>query len=287
MHRSLAIFFALILATASIATTGLASELGGLRFELAEGSKARLQLALNRNFSAERSTSSSFTVSDLAGLDRTALTGRDGAPVSFAVVREPGRLDCSGRTKDRRARGTCRFTADPSFAAFLVGAGMRQPSESEWIDLTMVGARRPLIEALRQAGYAMPSPGTFAGMTAIGVTPAYVREMAANGYRPQRTEDLIPLRALDISPAYIRSLKSVGYDRIPIDELIQLKALGVTAEFIESYQRFGYRNLPVSRLVQLKALGIRPEELGRQTVGRLMPLDAIGAAPLVMNSLMP
>lgn len=287
MRRSLAILLSLLLSMVSINTTGLASETGTLRFEVSESSKNRLQLELRSNLSSDRSSGSSFEVGELAGLDRTALRSRDGTPVRFALVREPGRLDCSGSTQERRARGTCRFTGDPAFASFLTASGVRQPTESEWIDLTMVGASRSLVEALRQARYGMPTPGTLAGMTAVGVSAQYISDMAANGYQPKRTEDLIPLKALDVSPAYIRSLKSVGYDRIPIEELIQLKALDVTAEFIAGYQRYGYRDLSVSRLVQLKALGIRPEDLGKRKTGRLMPLDAVAPALLVMNSVLP
>jgi hypothetical protein len=286
MHRSLTVFLALILATVSIATTGLAAETGSLRFEIMEASKDRLQLALRRSMSPDRSSSSSFEIRELAGFDRAALRGRDGTPVAFALVREPGRLDCSGRTEGHRAQGTCRFTGDPAFAAFLVASGVRRPTEREWIDLTMVGSRRSLVEALRQGRYAMPNPDALVGMTALGVSPDYIREMAAAGYRPRKTEDFIPLKALDVSPAYLRSLKSVGYDRVPIEELIQLKALGITADFIASYQRRGFRNLSVSRLVQLKALGVRPEEIGRKTADRSTSLTS-NAAPLIMSALLP
>ena len=287
MHRSLALFFALVLATVSIATTGLAAEVDVLRFEVSASAKDRLHLSLRRNLAANRSSGSSFEVGELAGLDRAALQGRDGTPVRFALVREPGRLDCSGRTEGRRGKGTCRFTGDPAFASFLVASGIRRPTEAEWLDLTMVGARRSLIEALRQGRYAMPSPNTLVGMTALGVSPDYVRAMAAAGYRPRRTKDFLPMKALDISPAYIRSLRTVGYDRVPMEELIQLKALGVTADFIASYQRHGFRDLSVSRLVQLKALGIRPDEIGRKSSGRPVALGNESAAPLIMSALLP
>jgi hypothetical protein len=289
MHRSLAICLALILTTVSIATTGFAAEAGPLRFEVSDGGRDRLQLALSRSLSPDRTTGSSFEVRELAGFDSAALKGREGTSVSFALVREPGRLDCSGRTEGRRAKGHCRFTGDPSFAAFLVAAGVRRPTEDEWIDLTMVGARRTLVDALRQGRFAMPSPATLIGMTALGVSPAYIRDMAAHGYRPRRTEDFLPLKALDVSPAYLGSLKRVGYDRVPVEELIQLKALGITADFIASYQRRGFRNLSVSRLVQLKALGIRPEEIGRQSSASGRPMAGLveGGAPLLMSALLP
>lgn len=285
MHRSFALFFALILATVSIATTGFAADADVLRFEVSDTGKDRLQLALRRNTAPNRTSGSSFEVRDLAGFDRAALN-RDGAPVRFTLVREPGRIDCSGRSQGRRARGVCRFTGDPAFGSFLASAGMRRPDESEWIDLTMVGAKRSLVEALRQGRYAMPSPRGLAGLTVLGVTPDYIRSMAASGYRPRRTEDFITLKALDVSPAYIASLKRVGYDRVPVEELIQLKALGVTADFIASYQRRGYRNLSVSRLVQLKALGIGPEEVGRINSPRPVAMTSEGA-PAIMSALMP
>jgi hypothetical protein len=287
MHRSLAICFALILTMISIASTGLAAEVGTLRFEVSEASKGRLQLALSRSRSPERTSGSSFEVRELAGFDRAALKAREGLPVKFELVREPGRLDCSGRTAGRSARGTCRFTGDPSFASFLVGAGVRRPTEEEWLDLTMVGAGRSLVDALRQGRYVMPAPNTLAGMTAVGVSPDYIRDMAAYGYRPRRTEDFIPLKALDVSPAYIRSLRSVGYDSVPVEQLIQLKALGITAEFIASFQKYGYRDLPVSRLVQLKALGTRPEDLGRRADGRPASFSIERAAPLMPSALLP
>ena len=286
MHRSLAICFALILTAVSIATAGFAAEVGPLRFEVSEAGKDRLQLSLRRGTAPNSSVSSSFDARELAGLDRAALSGRDDAPVSFALVREPGRLDCAGRAQARQARGTCRFAIDPSFAAFLVASGVQRPTHGEWLDLAVVGARRSLVEALKAGDYTMPTPSTLVGMSALGVSPEYIREMAASGYRPRETVDFIPLKALDVSPAYIRSLKSVGYDRIPIEQLIQLKALGVTAEFIASLQRRGFRDLSVSRLVQLKALGIGPEELYRQQTGRPMSMATELGAPL-MSALVP
>jgi hypothetical protein len=287
MHRSLALCFALILTAVSIATAGFAAEVGTLRFEVSEAGNDRLQLRLRRDTAPDRFISSSVDVRELAGFDWAALRGRDGTPVAFALVREAGRLDCAGRAEARRARGTCRFASDPSFAAFLVASGVKRPTDREWLDLAVVGARRSLIEALTAGRYSMPTPGTMVGMTALGVSPEYIREMAAHGYRPRQTADFIPLKALDVSPAYTRSLKSVGYDRLPVDQLIQLKALGVTAEFIGSYQRRGFRDLSVSRLVQLKALGIRPEELGPQTSGRPMSMATDQGAPLMMSALLP
>lgn len=286
MHRSLAMCLALILSTLSIATTGFAAEIGVIRFDLEDNGRDRMQLTAHTRSDRNRSSSTSVKASDLAGFDRAALAGRNGTPVRFALVREPGRLDCAGSGQDKRAKGTCRFTGDPAYAAFLVANGVRRPTEQELLTLTMVGAGRPLVEALRKGRYEMPSPSTLAGMTALNISPEYIREMAAHGYRPRRPEDFLPLKALNISPAYIRSLKSVGYDRVPVEELIQLKALGITADFIASYQRHGFKNLSVSRLVQLKALGLRPEDIGRPA-DRVSLLEIETGTPLMMSAFLP
>nr|WP_314446742.1 hypothetical protein [uncultured Sphingomonas sp.] len=287
MHRSLALCIALVLTTLSIATTGFAAEVGTIRFDLAETGKDQLQLNLRRDGAPNHSIGSTVAAGELSGLDRAALRSRDGVPISFALVREAGRLDCAGRTEARKGRGTCRFAGNAAFAAHLVAAGMARPSEKEWVTLTMVGARRTLVDALKAGGFAMPSASTLAGMTALGVSPAYIRDMAAHGYRPWQTADFIPLKALDVSPAYLRSLKSVGYDRLPVEDVIQLKALGITADFIASYQKRGFRNLSVGRLVQLKALGIRPEELGRRSDATSAALPMVSGASMVGSALLP
>ena len=287
MHRSLALCIALVLTTVSIATTGFAAEVGALRFDFTETGSDRLQLDLRRDDQPNNSIGSTITTGELGGLNRGAFRASDGTPVSFALVREAGRLDCAGRMERRHGRGTCRFSGNAAFADHLVAAGMARPTEREWVTLTMVGAKRSLVDALKAGGFAMPSANTLAGMTALDVSPAYIRDMAAHGYRPRQTADFIPLKALDVSPAYLRSLQRVGYDRLPVEEVIQLKALGITADFIASYQQRGYRNLSVARLVQLKALGIRPGDLGRRSQSSAVSLPGGAGAGAVMSALMP
>lgn len=287
MTRSLALFLALILTTVSIATTGFAAELSALRFEVSASGDDRLQLALRRDDGRGHTTSSSFRAKDLAGLDPAVLRASARQPIQFSLAREAGRLDCSGWSAERRATGNCRFAGDPAFAAFLAARGVSRPSEQQLLDMTIVGTRRTLVEALAQARFRSVTPGDLVAMTALNVTPEYIREMAAHGYRPVKAGDLIPLKALDVSPAYIRSLSRVGYGSLPAEELIQLKALNVTADFIAGFQRAGFRDLPVSRLIQLKALNIRPEELARQGRGRPAALFTNGLAPLGLAGLMP
>jgi hypothetical protein len=271
MTRLLALFGAILLTTISFATTGVAAASSVLRFELAERDEDRIQVTLSREDSGRHRTSISLRQAELAGLSGASLRSSAQEPVRFALTRDAGRLDCNGSGAMRRAAGTCRFTADPSFASFLATSGVSRPSDEEMLSMTMVGTSQALVQGLRNARFGAVTSSDLIAMTAVGVTPEYIRDLAAHGYRPRKPADLIPLKALDISPAYIRSLRSVGYDRLTADELIQLKALEVSADFISSLQRRGYRNLAVSRLVQLKALSIQPEDLQRPGRGRGSP----------------
>jgi hypothetical protein len=263
MTHLLALFGAILLNTISFATTGVAAGSNALRFELAVSRKDRAQFTLLRQDRGRQRTSISSRQAELAGLSGASLQSSAQAAVRFALTRDAGRLDCTGSGAMRRAAGTCRFTADRSFASFLVASGVSRPSDEEMLNMAMVGTSRALVQGLRNARFGMPSPSDLIAMTAVGVTPEYIRDLAAHGFRPSKPADLIPLKALNVTPAYIWSLRSVGYDRLTADELIQLKALGVSADFIAGLQRRGYRNLAVSRLVQLKALSIQPEELQR------------------------
>jgi hypothetical protein len=259
-----------VIAIVAVATSLLAAPSGSaatgaapIGFELSGHNRDRLQLALHRSPSDRHHLSMSLRPAELAGLNQASLQGGTDAPLRFMLQREAGSLDCAGTGSKREARGTCRFTADASFAASLSAAGLPRPSEEQALTLTAVDARRDLVEGLRSARMPMPTLQQLIALAAVGVTADYVRNLAAVGYRPAKAADLIPLKALDISPAYITSLAKVGYGRLAPNELIQLKALGVTADFITGLQRQGYRDLPVSRLVQFKALGMAPEELDR------------------------
>jgi hypothetical protein len=271
MTRLLALFGAILLTTISFATTGVAASSSLLRFEVAGRDEDRIQLTLSREDSGRHRTSNSFRRAELAGLSRASLRSSKQAPISFALTRDAGRLDCAGIGSLRRAAGTCRFTPDPSFASFLAASNVSRPSDEEMLSMTLVGTSQALVQGLRNARFGAVTPSDLIAMTAVGVTPDYIRDLAAYGYRPRKPADIIPLKALDVSPAYIRSLRSVGYDRLTADELIQLKALGVSADFIAGLQRRGYRNLAVSRLVQLKALSIQPEDLQRMGRSRGSP----------------
>ncbi|QIK78761.1 hypothetical protein G7077_07480 [Sphingomonas piscis] len=284
MRRTLAFIAALLLTTVAVGSACVAMPTENIRFSLQPSSRAggEVQLTLRSgNDRHNNNMSSSFPTSELAGLNSNWTSG---GPVTFALVREAGRVDCSGDARGARAEGGCRFTENRGFSDLLVRAGMARPTLEEAYGLTMVKATSGLLEALRAARYPMPEVEDYIAMTAVGVTPRYIADLAAAGYRPDDTSRLIEFAALKVTPAYLGQLSRAGYANLPQDEVVQLAALKIDPEFIRGFERIGYHNLDVDTLVQLKALEVTPQfveavrrgGMANPTAEQLVQLKAIG-----------
>jgi hypothetical protein len=287
MTRLLALPIAVLLICLGLTSVGVAAELDRLNFQLVAAREGRLHLSLSDDGERNGRSSSSFEVSELQELNRAALAGSASSPVRFALVREPGRVDCAGSGRNQVATGHCRFTPDAGFSDLLARRGIGRPSEREAFALTMVGASRRLVEGMAAARYPAPSIDDLTALAAIGVTPAYIAELAAGGYQPAKTSDLIAFKALGVTPGYLASLRGVGYGRLSGSEVVQLKALGVTADYIAGLQRLGYRNLPVGKLIETKAMGVTPDNLRSLRSGGRMFVSADELIRLRLAGLLP
>ena len=286
MSRTLAFLAAVAMTTISVSTACFANLADGLSFTL-QPARAPGRVQLNLRAGKNSNMSSSFAVSELAGLDLARLRANASSPIRFALVREAGRVDCDGSGRNAHASGSCRFTANAGFAAFLSSRGIARPTRDQSYQLAMVGARRELVDALRAALYPMPDIDELTAMAALGVDRGFIADLSARGYRLREIDHLIQFRALNVTPAFIDGLARAGYRRLTADEIVQLKALNITPGFIHGFARIGYRNLSVDELVQLKALGVTPQfvrqvEAGgfrSPSVGQLVQLRAIGFKP--------
>jgi hypothetical protein len=284
MQRTFAFLAAILLTTLTVSSACLASSMENIRFTLEPSDKnGHVHLSLG---SGERGDNnhmrSSFAAADLAGLDLARL--RSGGPVAFALIREPGRIDCSGEARSARATGGCRFTPNAAFADLLASRGMARPSQDEAFALTILGANRGLLDALHAAKYPMPSVDDYIAMTAVGVTPSYIADIARVGYRPEDSKRLIEFQAIGITPQYLGALAQAGYGKLPAERVVELAALDIDPDFIKSFERIGYSNLPVESLVQLKALDVTPayaqavrrSSASMPSVEKLVELKALG-----------
>ena len=288
MSRSIALFAAFLLTTLIVSTACLAGVADGVNFTIQPSrSPDQVHISFSSAGGGNSRWSSPFAARDLSGLDVTRLRSSASQPIRFQITREAGRLDCTGKGGERRGVGSCRFTADPSFTAFLVSRGIGRPNADQAFSLMAVNARRSVVTALSDARYPRPTVNNLIPLVAIGVDSRYIAGLADAGYGPANLDSLLQFKALGMSPAFIRSFRGLGYDNLRPAELVQLKALGIDGAYIADLNRLGYRKLPVADLVQLKALGVTPEfvlELRRRgyrdlTVSKLVQIKALGLAP--------
>ena len=277
MNRFIAIFGALFFAFISVSSACFAAEGDLLQFSLdaRRGGGGEIQASFrDPERRGDHFWSSGLAPAQLAGLDVGGLHAAGTRPVRFALVREPGRLDCAGTGGSGRAAGNCRFTPDSGFLDLLGRRGIGRPDRKQMLGLMALDARRAVIEALAAARYPTPTIDQLMAVTALGVDANYIRGLAAAGYRPASIDTLVEFKALGITPEWIGGFARIGRANLPSGDLVQLKALGVTPEYVLGFDRAGYPNLPAGKLVELKALGITPEFARSMTArtGRVPPV---------------
>lgn len=277
MNRIFALVGALLLAFISVSSACTAAPAGLIHFTLEprRGSdKIHADFRSDNGPRDDHDWSTEFRPAELSGLDLAGFRGAGSSPLRFALIREAGRLDCSGHGGESNAVGNCSFTADPAFTRLLESRGIGRPTRDQAFGLMAVNARRELVDATAAAHYPAPSIEDLMGLSALDVNGAYITAMARAGYRPKTIDALIQFKALNITPQWIAGFVRIGYANLPADELVQIKALDITPEFIAGYDRIGYRHLPVDTLVQLKALDITPDFV-RRVAGDGAPMPPI------------
>lgn len=288
MNRFLALIGALLLAFISVSSACTAAAPGWIHFTLEpdHGNGDRIEARFRNEVRGrdENNWSTDFRPTEFVGLDLAGFRDAGSRPLRFAVIREAGRLDCSGHGGESYAAGDCSFTANPAFTQLLESRGIGRPSYEQAFGLMAVNAGRDVVDAVAAARYPTPSIDDLMALSALGVNGAYISEMARAGYRPRTINALIQFKALNITPEWIGGFVRAGYANLPADELVQLKALDITPDFIAGFDRIGYRHLPVDQLVQLKALNITPEfvqkvaavDAGLPPVEKLVELKTFG-----------
>ena len=263
MSRPLAFVCALLVAFVTVSSACRAQPADWIRFTLQQerSDPAKIQASFRENEKGHdhNNWSTGFMPSELIGLEVSSFHAAGSRPLHFAIVREAGRLDCSGNGGSNYATGNCRFSDNPAFMQLLVSRGIGRPTREQGLGLMAVNARREVIEAVAAARYPTPTIDDLMALSALGVDGRYVTEMASAGYRPGSIHSLIEFKALGITPQWIGGFARIGYANVPGDGLVQMRALGVTPDYIAGFQRIGYRDLPVSQLIELKALNITPE----------------------------
>jgi hypothetical protein len=280
MNRYLAFFLALVFASISISSACVAAPSELLRFSLeTERGSDNIRATFRDESRGRHETdwSSGFKPSELIGLDVSGFRAGGTRPLRFAVMREAGRLDCSGNGGNAAAEGNCAFALNPAFTQLLASHGIAPPTRDEAFGLVAVNVRRELVNALGAARYPTPSIDDLIALTAVGADGRYISGLANTGYRPAAIHSLIEFKALNVTPEWIGGFARIGYANLPPDQLVQMRALGISPDFVAGFDRVGYRRLPVNTLVQFKAVGVTPEfaAAARQRKGSAPSVDEL------------
>src|SRR4029453_1740891 len=119
MNRCLAVVFALLCASLSVASACTAAQSDFVAFTLRPESGTQ---QIKARFSSDEdyrrgdsSWSTNLAPLQLAGLDVSGFRASGTRPPPFALIREAGRLDCSGQGGNSYASGNCAFTPNAEF----------------------------------------------------------------------------------------------------------------------------------------------------------------------------
>ena len=144
MNRALALIGAVLLSFLSIASACVAETPDRIQFSLdGQGGSEGIQAT----FQSDRPNhvdnwDSRFRPGELVGLDLAGFRAGGTHPVRFSVIREAGRLDCSGSGGRGLANGSCGFTPDPGFTRLLQSRGIAMPSVEQGLALMAVNVPR-------------------------------------------------------------------------------------------------------------------------------------------------
>jgi hypothetical protein len=280
MNRYLAFFLALVFASITVSSACVAAPSDWIRFTLEPDSGSGNIQARFRDENRgghDNNWSNGFKPSELIGLDVSGFRAGGTRPLRFAIVREAGRLDCSGNGGGNHAAGNCGFTLDPTFARLLSSHGIARQTREEALGLVAVNVRRELVDALADAHYPTPTVDDLIALTAVGADGRYISGLAHAGYRSQSVHGLVAFKALNVTPEWIGGFARIGYANLPPDQLVQMRALDISPGFVAGFERVGYRRLPVNTLVQFKAVGVTPEfaAAARQRKGSTPSVDEL------------
>src|SRR5438552_12207489 len=100
MNRPLALIGALLLAFVAVSSACMAQPTDWVQFRLEpeRGNSAKIHASFRKQTNGKERDdwSSGFMPSDLIGLEVSSFHGAGTRPIHFAIIREAGRLDCSG-----------------------------------------------------------------------------------------------------------------------------------------------------------------------------------------------
>ena len=201
------------------------------------------------------STSSTWKLADLRGLDWTAAAKHD---VSFAISRDAGTVECKGFVQDQRGAGLFTFQPNPQYRPEMAKLGF-EFDDRELFSATLFDVSFDFARAMKSAAVRGLDAGKLLAFRIHGVTPQFVRDLRAAGLEAADAGRLIAFRIHGVTPEFVNELRGAGLKVTDEDKLIAFRIHGVSAEFAGQIGHLGFPHAPADQLIALRIHGVTPE----------------------------
>jgi hypothetical protein len=160
-------------------------------------------------------------LSELKGLPKEA-------PGTFALSREAGTMNFSGKFEKETGKGRYRFTPDKDYGDYMRAENISITGEGCQMGFFLVDISRSYIQMLKNSGYSVSGRNDLIALAALDVNEEYIRSIKAAGVSNISLGEFIPFRALKIDKDYILALRNAGYSGLSAQKIITLKISGIT-----------------------------------------------------------
>lgn len=248
----------------------------------------------DEDFSNHSYNGSTFKLSELGNLPK-------GSSGTFAINREAGKMEMTGKFEGNTGMGTYKFIADKAYVDYMNTELKEKLEEDEQMAFFFINIKKDYLQMLKAEGFTGIEKDELIPMAAMKIDAAYIKSIKDAGFKDVSMEKLIPLKALNVDGAYIKEIREAGYKDVTADQLVTFKAQGIDKDyitkvrqlkadgkggdddaddivtfkamniddtFINSFKAIGLTNIPHEQLVSFKAMGVTPEYIkGWQDLG--------------------